>query len=132
MSKIRILFGPLGATLLALGIVLLGATASLSAPADTLSDGALVAYAKQSYDKAQKANHRDSLGIHHGIEVVADFPCSDICPDYTVRIIHYVVSPGPDCDRIGGRAREHAVPVSIAVMRQSFCVPAVLVERKLD
>ena len=132
MSNFRVLFSPFGAALLALGIALLGATAGLSAPADTLSDSALVAYARQAYDKTQKANHRDSLGIHHGTEVVADFPCSDICPDYTVRIIHYVISPGPDCDKIGGRAREHSVPVSIAVMRQSFCVPAVLVERKLD
>ena len=106
--------------------------AGLSAHANALTDAALIAYARQPYDKAQKANHRDSLGIHHGTEVVADFPCSDICPDYTVRIIHYVVAPGPDCDKIGGRLREKSVPVSIAVTRESFCVPAVLVERKLE
>jgi hypothetical protein len=99
--------------------------------ADTLSDDALVAYAAQSYDKAEKFGHRDVLGIHHGVEVVADFPCSDVCPNYTVRIIHYDVEPGPDCDKIDGVARDSMVPFSIAVIRRAFCVPKVLVEKKL-
>jgi hypothetical protein len=102
--------------------------AGISTSADTLSDAALVAYAKQPYDKALKFNHRDVLGIHHGAKVVADFPCSDICPTYTVRVIHYDVAPGPDCDRIGGRAVKRMVPVSIAVMKETFCEPAVLAD----
>ncbi|HUO92802.1 MAG TPA: hypothetical protein VMU22_07765 [Rhizomicrobium sp.] len=106
-----------------------------SAPAnvsDTLSDEALVAYASRPYDKAAKFLHHDVLGIHHGTEVVADFPCSDVCPTYTVRIIHYSAEPGPDCDKIGGVTVTKMVPVSIAVMRQPFCVPKILVEKKLE
>ena len=106
--------------------------AALSAPADTLSDRALIAYAKRPYDKARMENRRVVVGIYHGAKVVADFPCSDICPAYTVRIIHYDVAPGADCDRIHGRTVERMVPVSIAVVRQSFCAPAVLADRKLD
>ena len=100
-------------------------------PTDTLSDDALVAYAQAPYSKVEKSLQHDVLGIHHGVEVVADFPCSDLCPNYTTRVIHYAVEPGPDCDKIGGRAREMNVPVSIAVMRKTFCVPGILVEKKL-
>jgi len=99
---------------------------------DTLSDEALIVYASQPYDKGAMEFHHDVLGIHHGTEVVADFPCSDICPTYTVRIIHYSVEPGPDCDRIGGVTQIRTVPVSIAVMRRPFCVPKVLAEKKLE
>jgi hypothetical protein len=111
--------------------LLVAAALAASALPDTLSDDALVAYASQPYDKAEKYHHRDVLGVHHGTEVVADFPCSDLCPNYTVRIIHYAVEPGPDCDRIGGATRAMKVPVSIAEANQEFCVPKVLVEKKL-
>ena len=104
----------------------------LAASADTLSDDALVAYAAQPYDKREKFNHQDVLGIHHGTKVVADFPCSDICTDYTVRIIHYAVAPGADGDKIGGVTVTRTVPFSIAVVLRPFCVPKVLAEKKLD
>jgi hypothetical protein len=60
--------------------------------------------------------------------VVADYPCSDICPDYTTRIIHYAARPGAECDRIGGATVTRMVPVSIAVMRQQFCVPTAIAD----
>ena len=104
----------------------------LAASSDTLSDDALVAYASQPFDKAEKFNHRDVLGIHHGAEVVADFPCSDVCPNYTVRVIHYTTAPGPDCDRIGGVDKTRRVPFSIATVSREFCVPKILVDRNLD
>jgi hypothetical protein len=114
------------------GLLLIAALVAGVAAADTLTDDALVAYASRPYDRAAKMLHRDTLGIHHGVEVIAEFPCSDVCPNYTVRIIHYAVAPGPDCDKIGGVTRMLTVPVSIAVMRRPFCVPAVLVEKKLQ
>jgi hypothetical protein len=100
-------------------------------PADTISDDALVAYAQKPYSKIEMMGHHDVVGLQHGVEIIADFPCSDLCPNYTTRIIHYAVEPGPDCDRIGGRARDQLVPFSIAVVRKTFCVPGVLVEKKL-
>lgn len=112
-------------------IVLALALASGLASSDTLSDDALVAYASRPFDHAEKMGHHDTLGIHRGVEVLADFPCSDVCPNYTVRIIHYAVAPGPDCDRIGGRGRVQSVPISITSIAQKFCVPSVLVEKNL-
>jgi hypothetical protein len=58
--------------------------------------------------------------------VVVDYPCADVCPDYTVRIIHYDVAPGHDCDQIGGKTVVRAVPFAIAARVEPFCVPAVL------
>ena len=97
-----------------------------SAPApDTLTDAQIKAYAASPFDKAKWALKRKVLGIHHGTRVVADFPCSDICPDYTVRIIHYAVEPGPACDAIGGVEIGHRLPLSVGADR--YCVPAAAV-----
>ena len=40
---------------------------------------------------------RITLGLHHGVPVVVEFPCSDICPQYTTRIVHYDLAPGAAC-----------------------------------
>ena len=102
---------------------------AMSAPADTLSDDALVAYASKPFDKANASG--GVLGIHHGAKVIVDIRCSDICPAYTTRIIHYDVAPGPGCEKIDGVARSQAVPISIASVVQTFCVPRILSDRKL-
>ena len=104
----------------------LAAPALATATPRALTDADLLAYAAKPYDKAALMERRVALGLHHGAPVVADFPCSDICPDYTVRIIHYDVDPGPACARVGGVVESRSVPVSIAVTERSFCVPAVL------
>jgi hypothetical protein len=72
--------------------------------------------------------HHLVLGVRQGVRVVADFPCGDICPDYTTRIIHYEVEPGPGCDAAGGVVVSYPVPRSIAVIRQPFCIPKVLAD----
>ncbi len=95
-----------------------------------LTDADLIAYAGKPFDKRAMMFHHIELGRHHGALVVADFPCGDVCPDYTVRIIHYDAPPGPACARIGGVTQTRAVPQSIAVIQKSFCVPAVLAARK--
>ena len=95
-----------------------------------LSDADLVAYAAKPFDKRAMMFHRVTLGVHHGAPVVADFMCGDICPDYTVRIIHYDVAPGPACARIGGVLQSRMIPQGIAVSEQHFCVPAVLAKLK--
>jgi hypothetical protein len=104
----------------------IAAPALAAAAPRILTDADLLAYAAKPYDKAAMMERRVALGLHHGAPVVADFPCSDICPDYTVRIIHYDLEPGPACARVGGAVESRAVPVSIAVMERKFCVPAVL------
>ncbi len=108
----------------------LAAASGAGAAPGVLTDADLLAYAAKPYDKAAMMFHRVTLGLHHGAPVVADFPCSDICPAYTVRIIHYDVGPGPACAKVGGVTETRSVPVSIAVTEQSFCVPAVLKGRR--
>ncbi len=108
---------------LALTLMLLSADAPA---ADTLTDQSIAAYAARPYDKAAKMNTHEVMGVHHGVRVVVDYPCSDVCPVYTSRIIHYEAAPGPDCDRIGGQALTLMVPYGIGVRREAFCVPQVL------
>lgn len=67
------------------------------------------------------AFHHFELGIHRGIPVVADFPCGDICPNYTVRIIHYDIAPGPECLTRGGILRSIKVIKGIAQRDTPFC-----------
>ena len=94
-----------------------------------LTDADLVAYAARPFDKGAMMFHHVALGLHHGAPVVADFPCGDLCPDYTVRVIHYDVPPGPACARIGGVTQIRMIPLGIAMSEQHYCVPAVLAER---
>ena len=91
-----------------------------------LSDAHLRAFAAAPYDKAAKFNKTEVLGLYHGARVVVEYPCSDVCPDYTVRIIHFDLMPGPTCNRFGGKSVVIMVPVSIAVMRKPCCVPAII------
>jgi hypothetical protein len=100
--------------------------------ARALTSWDIAAYAERPYDKARRQNTREVLGTHHGVRVIAEYPCSDVCPDYTTRIIHYAVGPGRSCALIGGRAQTRLVPRGIAVSRQSFCVPKILIDRRLQ
>jgi hypothetical protein len=88
-----------------------------------LTDAGLVAYAARPFDKAAMMERRIELGRHRGVPVVAEFPCSDICPAYTVRIIHYAVAPGAPCDAAGGVTETRSVPFSIATREEAFCIP---------
>lgn len=89
----------------------------------SLSDADLVAYAAQPFDKAAMMFKQVTLGLHHGVPVVAEFPCSDVCPAYTTRIIHYALAPGPACAAAGGVTQVRRVPFSIAMVDKDFCVP---------
>jgi hypothetical protein len=113
-------------------VLLLAALAASAALADApraLTDADLVAYAARPFDKAAMMFQRVTLGEHHGATVVADFPCSDVCPQYTIRVIHYDVAPGAACEAIGGVTVSRMVPFSIAVVEKRFCVPKVLADR---
>src|SRR5262245_20884015 len=65
-----------------------------------ITDGEILAYGRKARDEAflqKMEGQRQVLGLHHGTRVVVDFPCSDICPDNTVAIIHYDVEPDQNC-----------------------------------
>jgi len=103
------------------GAALLSAHAA-AAPRN-LSDADLVAYAAAPFDHAAMMFKRITLGLHHGAPVVVEFPCSDICPQYTTQIIHYDLAPGAACAAAGGVTVTRRVPFSIAMVDKAFCVP---------
>jgi hypothetical protein len=98
-----------------------------SSTTDTISDAALLDYASQGYDKRAQMFKRVVLGTNHGLQVIANFPCSDLCPDDTVRVIHYDV-PLSACSNGGGVVKELVVPMGIAMGPERFCFPKVLVD----
>lgn len=106
----------------------LTACASQAATPGTLDDAALMAYAKKPWDKAALMHTTVDVGRHHGAMVVAEYPCADVCPQYTARIIHYELADGATCESIGGVQQEVLVPVAITVRSKSFCFPKVLVD----
>ena len=69
-----------------------------------------------------------SLGSHNGSRLVADFFCSDLCPTYTVRVIHYDLPDRKTCHEVGGVERAVAVPVGIGSVDHQFCFPTVLID----
>jgi len=95
------------------------------APADTVTDAEILAFASAPWDKRDLLARRE-LGIHRGTRVLVEYRCSDVCPDYTTRVIRYAVAPGPECARIGGVVRDAVIPSGIASSLRSYCVPAVL------
>lgn len=90
-----------------------------------LSDPALIRLSEAAIDK-RKMGRTELLGVHRGNRVLAEYICSDLCPAYTVRVIHYDLRPGPECTARGGVIVQRMVPVSIAVAPRPYCVPQVL------
>ena len=94
-----------------------------------LSDADLVRYAASKFDARQMMFRHETVGLYRGTLVVADFPCGDVCPTYTRRIIHFAVEPEA-CGRTpGGVVVEETVPRGIAVQRRPYCEPAVIARR---
>ena len=104
----------------------IGATACAGTPAQ-MDAAALQAWAGQPWDKAALMNTTVELGRYRNVPVVAEFPCSDVCPQYTVRIIHYQLPPEASCASVGGVEKEVLVPIAITVRSKTFCIPEPLV-----
>jgi hypothetical protein len=91
-----------------------------------ISDARIAAIAASPFNQQAMMFHHELLGLNRGMRVVADYPCSDVCPQATVRIIHYDRPPGPGCEAAGGVTASRMVPISITVQRVDYCVPTVL------
>jgi len=70
------------------------------------------------------------FGYHNGVPVRVSFPCSDVCPRNTIRIIRYDVSLG-ECESIGGEIKSISVPFGIGAIAKAFCFPKVIVENSI-
>ena len=92
-----------------------------------LSDNDILSAAMKAYDKRQKENTKEFIGIHDGKKVIAIYPCGDICPDYTKRVIHYAINID-DCEENGGVIKQVRVTRGRSSNKESFCVPKVLAQ----
>lgn len=100
------------------------------AATDALTDTALVSRASAVF--ANKESPADRiLGIHRGQRVLLEVLCSDACPANTVRIIHYMMPTDDNCTRLGGDIVGVAVSAGLTATIQNFCIPHVLVARRL-
>jgi hypothetical protein len=99
--------------------------------APDLTDDQIVKAATAPFDKKAKMGAHDVLGQIAKTKVVADYYCSDVCPAYTVRVIHFDANPRTDCGKAGGVVKTYIVPKGIAAVPEAFCVPKVLAEKNL-
>lgn len=95
-----------------------------------LSDEELLQYARSPFDKETMMFKDFVIGYHNSIPVRVSFPCSDVCPEYTMRIIRYDVNASA-CKSLGGEARSIYVPQGIGVIAKEFCFPKVLVDNNI-
>jgi hypothetical protein len=112
---------PLVAALMALGL----AAASPGRP-PRISDTDLLRLARSRFDPYKRTGRIGVLGVHRGTLVVVDYPCGDVCPAYTKRIVHYDVPPEA-CARVGGTIVNELIPRGPAVMPRPYCEPTVIV-----
>jgi len=99
---------------------------SLALQADMLGDEALRQYAASPFDQAEKMHKREVIGVHHGATVIAEYPCADFCPNYTIRVIRYELAPGMSCASVGGVVTSIRIPDGFGASGRSYCVPKVL------
>ncbi|MEO8859215.1 MAG: hypothetical protein ABI343_19680 [Burkholderiaceae bacterium] len=121
MSRISIL------VLAALFVLLDAGCAVRAGESDQMDAAALQARAAKPWDKASLMGTTVVLGSYRGVPVVAEHPCSDVCPQYTVRIIHYQLPVGASCASVGGAEKQVLVPIAITVRPKTFCIPEPLV-----
>ena len=94
---------------------------------ETLTDNELLKYATTEYDKEEMMHQTVVLGNHNDATVIAEFPCSDLCPEYTTRIIRYDIDTN-DCGSVGGVVHTMFVPRGVELVAEEYCIPKVLVE----
>lgn len=117
-------------TMFAFAVVLMLANAGcavLAGEPGQLDAAALQANAAKPWDKASLMHTTVPMGSYRGVPVVAEHPCGDVCPQYTVRIIHYQLPAEASCASVGGVEKEMLVPIAITVRMKTFCIPAPLV-----
>ena len=114
-----------------IGFASLAVTTAVGCAASTkgtsISEADLLDYATRQYDKALYQDPPHSLGSLNGAQVVVEYICSDVCPAYTVRIIHLAVPVDATCESVGGVQKSMVVPIAIGVTKKDFCFPRILV-----
>ena len=101
-----------------------GRGALRDSPERELSDAELREVASAPFDAAAVMNQSFAVGRHRRHAVRIDFPCGDVCPAYTTRVVRYdlaaeVCPPEGEVVTLG-------VPGAAAMHLKDFCVPRVL------
>ena len=94
-------------------------------PQKELTSAQVLSLLKQNYDLETLSGSKVIVGKYMGTAVVVDFPCSDVCPANTFKIVRYDVEWN-QCADIGGKIEELKFPMGIAVGLKKFCVPKVI------
>jgi hypothetical protein len=91
-----------------------------------IEDSALIDFVRQDFDPmSDETGWPRTLGTHHGVPVIVSYTCSDVCPNYTKRIVRYNLLPGEECTRAGGLSKDIVVPSGIGTGLRRYCIPAV-------
>ena len=80
-------------------IVISGCQRNPNAP---ISDAELIRIDNTAFDMRSKMGSHEVIGVSRGHHVLIDYPCGDLCPEETDRLIHFDVEPGAACKAIGG------------------------------
>jgi hypothetical protein len=87
-----------------------------------LTDAALTVFATKSFDAGALMRKSFLLGKYNNANVIASFPCADVCPTYTVRIIYLDVEP-KTCKAVGDEQVDIHVPEGIWLSTKHYCIP---------
>jgi len=91
-----------------------------------IDDAVLIDFVRRPFDPtSDETSWPRTLGRHSGVPVIVSYTCSDVCPDYTKRIVRYNLPPGEECTRVGGISRDIVVPSGIGTGLRLYCIPAV-------
>ncbi len=90
-----------------------------------LKDEDLIRYEATTFNARDVMNKTITLGIHNGVRVIVEHPCSDLCPQYTTRIIRYDIE-NERCEVGDGKLAFRRRPLGIATPVVQYCVPKVL------
>lgn len=85
----------------------------------------VLSYASSEYDKKEMSHKSIVLGIHNSLKLLATFRCSDLCPEYTARILHYDVEL-ESCISKGGAIRAITIPMGWGRGPKEHCIPKIL------
>ena len=91
-----------------------------------IDDAVLIDFVRQPFDPmSDDTLWPRTLGTHRGVPVIVSYTCSDVCPDYTKRIVRYNLLPGEECAQAGGISKDIVVPRGIGTGLRRHCIPAV-------
>jgi hypothetical protein len=91
-----------------------------------IDDAALIDFVRRPFDPtSDETRWPRTLGTHRGVPVIVSYTCSDVCPDYTKRIVRYNLPAGEECTRVGGISKDIVVPRGIGTGLRRYCIPAV-------